>query len=301
MKVLGQQVLPDIAPEEAPLWRQMLRGFSQCAFQANEATAACFILAVFLYNWQMGVFYVVSVIVATLVARFMGANPVLLGLGLFGFNSGLMGLALGNFFVVSALHWVWVPVLAAVVAALAVVMSRYLSFPFLAAPFILTFWIVWPFAAQLGLEPVNFGAFENEQVNFLRSTVVALGSTLFAGSLTTGILFLLGVLVSEWRHAVAALIGAILAASIAAYVGTAGGAINSGFIAFNAVLASIAAFALIAPDLRLVILAAFLSTWIFSIFNRYWPEPALAAGFVLGIWSILALAHINTWFRQDPE
>ena len=99
MSVMTARILPEVALEEAPFWRQCLRGFSQCAFQCNEITGLAFILAVAVHNWRMAIFYVIGVILGTLVARLLGGDRTLLGLGLFGFNSGLMGLALGNFFV----------------------------------------------------------------------------------------------------------------------------------------------------------------------------------------------------------
>lgn len=35
MTVLGKNVLPEAKLGTLPFWRQFLRGFSQCAFQAN--------------------------------------------------------------------------------------------------------------------------------------------------------------------------------------------------------------------------------------------------------------------------
>lgn len=78
----------------------------QCAFQSNEVTGLVFILAVAVHSWRMAVFYVISVILGTLVAQLLGGDRTLLGLGLFGFNSGLMGLALGNFFVADTALWI---------------------------------------------------------------------------------------------------------------------------------------------------------------------------------------------------
>ena len=43
MSVMGAQMLPAVALEETPVWRQCLRGFSQCAFQCNEITGVAFI------------------------------------------------------------------------------------------------------------------------------------------------------------------------------------------------------------------------------------------------------------------
>jgi len=297
MKVFGQQVLPDVAPQDAPILRQILRGYSQCAFQANELTALFFIAAVSLYNWQMAMFYVISVIIATFVARAMNADKVLLGLGLFGFNAGLMGLALGNFFVLTTTLWFWVPILAAIVTVIAVLLSRHLPFPFLAAPFILMFWVIWPLTDVMGIQPVDLGDFPEGHVAIVKAIVSALGSTLFAPSLIVGVLFFIGLAISDWRHAIVAVIGAALAATVASYVGiTAGEAINSGFIGFNAVLAAIAAYALVGQDLRQACLAAFFATWFFSMVNRYWPMPALASGFVLSVWLIMLLSYFNPLF-----
>lgn len=297
MRLFGIQILPEVELSKVPFWRQVLRGFSQCAFQANELTALFFIAGATLYNWRMGAAYVVSVVLATIVARLLGGIPDLLGLGLYGFNSGLMGLALANFFQPGQALWIWAPVLAAVVAAVTVAMARWVRFPFLAAPFIGVFWLMWPFAESMGLVKIDFGAFPDAPVAFGKAVVAALGATLFASGPVVGLVFLAGVLVSNWRHAVIALIGAALAASLAAFVGTKGTAINSGFIGFNAVLGAMATYALVAADLRLAAGAALFSTWIFGFVFRNLPAPALASGFVLTVWAILLAGWFNPRFN----
>jgi urea transporter len=223
---------------------------------------------------------------------------VLLGLGLFGFNSGLMGLALGNFFVHDTALWIAVPILAIIVAAVTVAAARWLPFPFLAAPFIAAFWVLWPLRSGVGLTAVNLGAFGESRVEFVLGTLHALGSTLFAVSTATGILFLLGILAANWRCAVVATLGGLIAVLLAAHVGAPGDMINSGFIGFNAVLAAIATYELVAADLRLAFLAAMASTWFFSFINNNWPSPALASGFVLTVWLIMLLGWLNPKFNS---
>ena len=306
MSVMGAQMLPEAALEETPFWRQCLRGFSQCAFQCNEITGLAFIVAAAIYHWRMAVFYIISVPLGTLVARLLGGDRTLLGLGLFGFNSGLMGLALGNFFVSDTALWIAVPILACIVGAVTVAMAKWLPIPFLAAPFILTFWLVWPIRSSIGLSAIALGAFGESPVRFFLATLHALGSTLFAPNALSGLLFLLGILIANWRHAVIAALGALVAALLAAHVGAAGDMINSGFIGFNAVLAAVATYELVAADLRLAFLAAMASTWIFSFVNRNWPEPALASGFVLTVWVIMLLGWLNPRFNpgatpSEPE
>jgi urea transporter len=310
--VLGVEVLPQVlpaaAPGEVPFWRMCLRGFSQCAFQCNELTALAFIAAAGVYDWRMMIFYIISVILGTLVARLLGGDRVLLGLGLFGFNSGLMGLALGNFFVHDTALWVAVPILACIVGAVTVAAARWLPIPFLAAPFIVTFWALWPARSGVGLTAVNLGSFGDSRVEFVLGTLHALGSTLFAVSTASGILFLLGVLVANWRQAIVATLGGLVAVLLAAHVAAPGDMINSGFIGFNAVLAALATYEVVAADLRLVFLAAMASTWIFSFINRTWPSPALASGFVLTVWAIMLLGWLNPRFtpgaaasKPDPD
>ena len=136
-------IAPNIAIQ---FGRRVLCGFSQCAFQANEITGVLFIAAVAVFNWRMAIFYVISGVIATLVASALNGNKELLDLGLFQFNSALMGLALGNFFQPNAILWLYMLVLAAVTAAVTVAWSKLTRLPFLAAPFILVLWAMWPFA-----------------------------------------------------------------------------------------------------------------------------------------------------------
>ena len=273
--------------------RRVLRGFSQCAFQVNEITGALFIAAVAVFNWRMAIFYVISGAIATIVARALNGNKELLDLGLYQFNSALMGLALGNFFQPNAMLWVAVVVLAAITAALTVAWSKLTQLPFLAAPFILVLWAVWPFAEYLGLAKVTFGVFADAPLVWGAAAISTFGTALFAPSVLSGLLFLVGLLISNWRHAIVAALGAVTAIALAEQAGAPGTAINSGFIGFNGVLAALAAYIIVAADLRLVALGALLSTWLASYVYRGAPVPVLASGFVLAVWLMLFLGWAN--------
>jgi urea transporter len=305
MTVMGVKALPEVALNETPFWRQSLRGFSQCAFQCNELTGVIFIAAVFVHSWHMGVFYIISVILGTLAARLLGGDRTLAGLGLFGFNSGLMGLALGNFFVTDSALWIAVPILAVIVGAVTVAAAKWLPFPFLAAPFIAVFWVTWPLRSSIGLTAINLGAFGHSHVNYLLAVLHGAGSALFCVTTLSGVLFLLGILVANWRHSVVAAMGALVAALLA-YHWAPGDAVNSGFAGFNAVLAAVATYELVAADLRLALLASVVSTWIFAFMNVNWPSPALASGFVITVWVIIFLGWLNPKFNAvapaaEPE
>src|SRR5262249_19335075 len=224
-------------------------GFSQCAFQCNEFTALFFIAAVFVHSWHMGVFYIIGVVLGTLTARLLGGDRTLAGLGLFGVKSGLMGLALGNFMVTDTALWIAVPILAIITGAVTVAAARWLPFPFLAAPFIAVFWVLWPIRSSVGLTAINLGAFGHSTVNYFLAMLHGAGSALFCVPAWSGVLFLLGILVANWRHSVVAAMGALVAALLA-YHWAPGDAVNSGFAGFNAVLAAVATYELVAADLR---------------------------------------------------
>lgn len=108
----------------------------------------------------------------------------------------------------------------------------------------------------------TFDAFPAAPVDWGRSEIVALGSALFVPSVVSGGLFLAGLAISNWRHAIVAVLGAFTANALAAQAGSVGGAINLGFIGFNGVLAALAAYVIVAADLRLVILGSVLATWL---------------------------------------
>jgi urea transporter len=295
--VFGRQLLAEPPTGAMQFWRRVLRGFSQCAFQANEVSGLLFVAAAAAYSWRMAVFFVISVVIATVVAQLLNGDRDLLDLGLFGFNSGLMGLALGNFYQPNVALWIMVVVLAAVVAAATVAMARHVPIPFLAAPFIGIFWLTWLAADTItNVIKLDLGPWEAADVHWAAATITVLGAALFSPALATGVLFLLGVLVSNWRHAVVALMGAVVAVTLAVHVGSAGSAINSGFVGFNAVLAALAVYVVIGPDLRLALLGAVLATWVFSYVNRTAPVPALASGFVLAVWIIMFLGWLNHRF-----
>jgi urea transporter len=279
--------------------RQVLHGLSQCAFQANAVTGAVFVVAVALFNLRMSATYLLATIIGTLTARVLRAPEDLLDAGLLGFNSALTGLALGHFFQPAILVWVWVCIFAAVSAALTVLMMKLLPFPFLAVPFILIFWLMWPIAGSIGLTKIDFGAFPEADVMWTTATASALGSALFSPSAISGVVFFAGIAVSDWRHAIIALIGSFVAVALAEHAGALGGAINSGFVGFNGVLAALAAYVIVARDLRLVVFAAIAATWLASYVYRGVPVPVLASGFLLSIWGILLLAWLNPRFNAQ--
>ena len=135
--------------------------------------------------------------------------------------------------------------MAAIVAAVAVLLSKVLPIPYLAAPFILSFWVLYAIADSLGMEKVQFGDIPGDKVTWIASIFAAAGGALFVGTVLSGMLFLFGVALSNWRHAVIVVFAVLITHWIAFQGQVAPGAINAGLIGFNAVLCSIAVYSIL--------------------------------------------------------
>jgi urea transporter len=111
------------------------------------------------------------------------------------------------------------------------------------------------------------------------SILLALGSALFVPSILSAGIFVAGIAISNWRHALIAAFGAFVANALAVQAGARGGAINFGFSGFNGVLAALAAYVVVAADLRFVVHGSLLATWLASyviaaLMCRYSPPAS---------------------------
>jgi urea transporter len=299
--VFGRAVLPAAEEGKVPFWRLTLRGCSQCCFQTNEVTGVIFLLAVLTYSWEQFLLMLMGALIATAVALVLRADRFLVELGVYGFNACLMALALGNFFDKEPLVYVWAAVLSAVVTVFTFFFVKVFSFPVLAAPFIVTFWVFWPLAEDLGLTKLQFPPFIDADVFYLRAGFSALGAALFAGTVLAGLLFFLGVMISNWRHAVLALGAAFLAHTIALWWEVPGEQINSGLAGFNAVLAAVAIYAFCGSDIRLALLGAIFASAVLPLFGKL-DLISLAAGFVLTTWLVMLLGWVQArWFTPSLQ
>ena len=299
--IFGKNVMPETEEGQAPLWRIIVRGFSQLCFQTNEITAVLFLVAVITFDWRMAILAVIGGIIGPLVAMGLKSDRVLVELGLFGFNSALIGLSLGAFFEFGFVLVLWVAVLAAVAAAIMAVATKYLPFPVVAAPFIITFWVFWPFAEKLGLTKLLLPPFSDEPVFFLRASITAMGAALFCGSLLAGLIFLLALAIASWRCAIVAFVGVVLAHLASLWWEPPGGAYNAGFVGFNAVLCAVAVYTLAGEDLRLALFGAVGATAFMGVAMQF-DLVVLASGFVLMFWTILFLGWFGTnVFNKKPE
>jgi urea transporter len=198
-----------------------------------------------------------------------------------------------------------------VAAFLTWLMRRYVLFPTYTSPFILTTWGVYFLGNALSAaatDPASAPLVPDISIPFaVEATTHGIGQVMFQASLWTGLLFLAGIAISEWRHALLVLLGSIVGLLVARYHVTLGAdaidperlitrtqldTIRLGLYGYNATLAPVALFlwrrTLIPPVLGMV-LAVYLSDLMPSV-----GLPALTAPFVLATWVVLLFGWLES-------
>jgi urea transporter len=293
------------APVEAgrvPYWRLVLRGISQLCFQTNELTGLFFLAAVLIASPLAAAYMVLAAIMAPGARMMLGDKGAILETGLPGLNPCLIALSLPTFF-----HTAWADVAmwGVLVASVActILLTRlcvaFLPFPTLALPFLVTFWVLFALVPKLGvLQPVVFVPAEYTAIEPLRAVLSSLGEAVFCPNVWSGLLFLAGVLLSDWRHGLLAFFGAVVGTVVSSYhrevVDPA--SINLGLYGFNGVLTAVSVFVFCGGKLRLAILGAILATMLTPAMVGFGVKT-LSAPFVLTTWLMLGLGWVEShWF-----
>ncbi len=288
----------------------VLRGCSQICFQSNELTGLFFLAAVLVASPLAAVYFLIAATVAPGARMLLGERGPVLATGITGLNPCLIALSLPVFFETG---WgnvgMWVVLIVCVLAAVLLVwiFVKILPFPFLALPFVLLFWTLYTLSPSIdAVQPADLsGSSEMSSFHPLVAVLQSLGQTLFSLSPWSGLLFITGVFLSNWRHGVVALMGASMATLTSYYYGHADvTAVNLGLLGFNGVLAAVGIYVLCGEDLRLAILGAVTAAILTPAMADLGAvvEAGLQAAcmpFLLATWLVLGLGRIDeTWFAQ---
>ncbi len=296
MRQLVEMILPTVVPGKLPYWRLVLRGCSQLCFQTNELTGLLFLAAVFLTSPIAAAYMLVAAVLAPGGRMLLGQKQTL-ETGLPGINPCLIAISLPTFY---QTRWdnfgMWGVLLICVAVAIVLVriLVVMLPFPITALPFVLIFWVMSAIAPNLDvLQPVGFEAMPTANFHPLTAVMLSFGEALFSPSLISGSLFLLGLLVSNWRHAVIAFLGATIGTLVSYYYGGAGAAsADNGLYGFNGVLAAVAVYVICGERLQLALLAALLATVLTPLFSLLGLQ-FLSAPFVFSVLLLVALGWID--------
>jgi urea transporter len=312
MTPLSQQLASAESVLPAPI-RAGLRGIGQVFFQENALTGACFLVGIAISSPLMGLGALIGTAIGTAVGHFAKFDRGEVAGGIYGFNATLVGIATFFFFQPGAAS-IGLLVVGCVVATLVtMLMRRFLPFPTYTTPFILTTWAIFLLAPALGAVAVVHGEPTATGSGF-RAVANGIGQVMFQANLITALLFVVGIALSDWRHAVWVVIASAMGALVANFHVTPAQKgpdpetlvgrylsenIELGLYGYNATLPAIALFLW-----RRSFIPAFLGIFLSVPLTELVPMmglPALTAPFVLATWIVLALGFFDEKFLRGRE
>lgn len=290
---------------EVPYWRLILRGCSQLCFQSNELTGLFFLAAVFVASPISAAYLLVAGAIAPAGRMLFGEPKNIVASGLPCLNPGLVALALPAFFHTGWTNTgMWGVLIVSVVITVLVVslLLIVLPFPILTLPFLIVFWALYALTPYVDvLQPITSSSAHVTSFYPLIAVLHSLGQVLFVTSILSGVLFLAGVTLGNWRHGLIALVGAVIGTLVSYYYREVDAqSVNLGFYGFNGVLTAVAVFVFCGGQLRLAILGALIATILTPAIADFGVQT-LSAPLVLTTWLMLALGWLGEhWFDVKP-
>jgi urea transporter len=300
-------IFPPIKDDEVSYLRLMLRGVSQLCFQANELTGLFFLVAILIASPIACAYLVVAAFLAPAGRLLLGERREVLATGLPGLNPCLIALSLPAFFYVS---WndinMWVLLVICIVSAIILVRVcvAILPFPTLALPFLIIFWLLYALVPDLNfLRPIEFPTNVKTIFHPVTAVLFSLGQAIFSPNIWSGLLFLSGLLLSNWRHGLIALFGAIIGTTVSYYYHNVDPtSADLGLYGFNGVTTAVSVFVFCGGKLRLSLFGAVLATILMPSIAAL-DVPVVSSPFVFTTWLMLLLGWIEDhWFNdQTPS
>ncbi|WP_435007898.1 urea transporter [Tundrisphaera lichenicola] len=285
--------------------RAELRGIGQIFFAENALTGFLFVLGIVLSSPLMAAGLVVGSVIGTVTARVLKFDAAEISAGIYGFNSALVGIAAFFFFKPGPLSLALLVGGCVLATFLTRLMRRHVPFPTYTTPFIVTTWLLFFLGTAIGAARVEPGG-PMVGVGFAQAVAHGVSQVMFQASVLTALLFLIGIAISDWRHASWVLVGSFVGALVASFHATAAArvldpeslverslpeTIALGLYGYNATLAAIALFlgkrSFIPPLLGILISVPL------TEFVPMLGLPALTAPFVLATWLVLGLAWLE--------
>jgi urea transporter len=283
--------------------RVVLRGIGQVMFQDHAGTGLLFLAGIFIASPFMGIGATIGAVLGPVTATLAGFDHDDIQAGLYGFNSVLLGTASLFFLQPRLLTWILVVIGSIAASFVTYLMRRYLRFPTYTAPFVVTTWIFIIVAhsiAGTGIDVIA-GPVSDVPVRFIARVLRGTAEVMFGANEVSGLLFIVGIALSNRRHATLAFLGSMLGTILSIYHHNPIPAIDVGIYGYNASLAAIAVY-LWRKSLLISLLAAAISVPL----TEYFPSallgiPALTAPFVLASWTVLLIGKIESVFMKEQE
>lgn len=291
---------PASEPDPLELVKIALRGIGQVMFQGHAVTGLLFLVGIAIASPWMAVGAAIGAILGPAVARLLKFDPGEIRDGIYGFNPTLVGIALMFYLRPVVLTWVLILAGCALAAVVTHLMRRYLPFPTYTAPFIVCTWVA--LLAGHGIAgtelDLKHASPEHVPVGFIEAVLAGEAEVMFGANIVTGVLFLAGIAVSNWRHAAIALLGSLVGTATAYYHADPEETISIGIYGYNSSLAAMAAY-LWRRSLNLPILAALVAVPLTEFFPKSLGIPPLTAPFVAAAWVVLAVGALEPYFCKE--
>ena len=287
------------------------RGVGQVFFQENALSGVLFVIGIAFGSPMMALGAVVGSAIGSATAWALKFDEGELLGGIYGFNATLVGIATLFFFKPSAAV-IGLLLVGAVVATLITwLFRRQLPFPTYTLPFIVTTWAIFFLGPALGASRVAPGG-PLDSAGYVQAIAHGVSQVMFQASLWTALFFVVGIAVSDWRHASWVVLGSIIGMAIGNYHLTevaraldpeslvdrsVAENVALGLYGYNATLAAVALYlwrrSFIPP-----ILGMFLAVALTDLVPLL-GIPALTAPFVFATWIVLALGWLDVRLLKE--
>jgi urea transporter len=277
-----------------------LTGLGQIMFQDSALTGAFFLAGIAVVSPLMAGGAALGAAIGTLTAYACRLDRAEIRDGLYGFNAGLVGIAVLANYEPQSLTFALLAAGAILSTLLTWAMRRRVPFPTYTTPFIVTTWLALYVAKQLALAAVvQPPAKPEEHLDMAAAVIKGISEVMFQANILTGVLFLVGIMLCSWKGAFWAVIGSLVGVLVGVSHNAPEENLSLGLYGYNAALAAMA-LALYRPSVMLPLIAAMTSI----PFTEKFPLlglPTLTAPFVLASWVIIALDKLDARLYVEPK
>lgn len=273
----------------------IFKGFSQIMLQNNILTGVLFLSAILYDSVLMALAGVTANVVAVLTAKLLKYNEEDISNGLYGFNASLLGIALVFYFQSNV--WVWLAlVVGSILSTFIMGYALKKKLPVYTFPFVLLTWISLFVLSipELALRTVPEHFVDIVELDDFLIEGHAFGQVIFQGSFIAGVIFFLGVFISEPIAALYAFFAVVISTFISHQGHESADAINAGLFSFNAVLCGIAMSGPKVRDGLYVVLSVVIATY-FDRLMIFYGWTTLTFPFVFAMWIMFPIKRIDQW------
>jgi len=281
--------------------RIVLRGIGQVMFQDHAGTGLLFLVGIAIASPFMALGALMGAVIGPLTAALAGFDREEIRIGIYGFNPVLVGTASLFFLQPKTMTWVLVFFGCVAAAFVTYLMRRFLKFPTYTAPFVVVGWLVIIVAHAIAGSAIDViqPPVDYTQVGFLAHVLRGTAEVMFGANIATGALFIVGIALSNWRHALLALLGSMVGTLLGIYHQNPADTIALGIYGYNASLAAIAMY-LWRKSLLIPLLAAAVTVPLTEFFpSSQLGIPALTAPFVVASWIVILILQMESVFARE--